>query len=317
MSTMEVSLEIVSGAQAGEIFPLRSNLQVRIGRGPDPEIEVNTDPLLSELHFAFWWDESGCRIQDLQSARGTFLNGQKISQAAVRNGDKIVAGQTHFVVCVKRDPRIPAVVPAAQPRGLVMEQLERRATAESTRPEAQKTQARDLLEILRTQPQPLFAILDAARDQKVLVSLRICHQHYQSLYEGPKGEELAEFAPYLAELPSNSALIETLVREGWGKSWGIFLTSASSFKEVRRHFRHFLLVQVEDGRELYFRFYDPRVLRIFLPTCNAEETATFFGPVGQFLVEAQDAETLLRFSLLRGVVARESLPLLPAMPVTS
>ena len=76
-------------------------------------------------------------------------------------------------------------------------------------------------------------------------------------------------------------------------------------------------MKAEDGRELYFRFYDPRVLRIFLPTCNAAETATFFGPVGQFLVEAQDAETLLRFSLLRGALARESLPLLTAMPVTS
>jgi hypothetical protein len=239
---MEVSLEIVSGAQAGEKFPLRSNLQVKIGRGPDPEIAVNTDPLLSELHFAFWWDESGCRIQDLQSARGTFLNGQKISQAAVRNGDKIVAGQTQFIVRVKRDPRIPAVVPAAQPRGLMTEQQDRCPTAEPTRPGVRTTEARDLLEILRAQSQPLFAILDAARDQKVLVSLRNCHQHYQSLYEGPKGEELAEFAPYLVELPSKSALIETLVREGWGKSLGIFLTSASGFKEVRRHFRHFLLV---------------------------------------------------------------------------
>jgi len=70
-------------------------------------------------------------------------------------------------------------------------------------------------------------------------------------------------------------------------------------------------VQTEDGRELYFRFYDPRVLRIFLPTCNAEEAATFFGPVRQFLVEAQDAETLLQFSLLRGTVTREPVPVFP------
>src|ERR1700758_3214926 len=93
------------------------------------------------------------------------------------------------------------------------------------------------------------AILDAARDPKVLETLRKSDQRYQSLYEGAKGEELAEFAPYLVELPSDSALIESLVRDGWGKSWGIFLTAASDYRETRRHFRRFLLVKAPDGRQ--------------------------------------------------------------------
>jgi len=293
---MDVSLEIISGAQAGETFPLRSDRQVKIGRGPDPDIAVHADPLVSELHFAFWWDEKGCRIQDLQSARGTFLNGQKINQAAVRNGDKIVAGQTQFVVRVKRDSGIPAVAPASQPRGLAIERQEQlRQTAESTRPDVQTPRPRDLLEVLRTQ-QPLFAILDAARDPKVLEILRNCDQHDQSLYEGPKGEELAEFAPYLVQLPANSTLIETLVREAWGKSWGIFLTSGTDFKETRRHFRHFLLVKTEDGRELYFRFYDPRVLRAFLPTCTPQELKEFFGSVESYWVEGDQEQLVLQFT---------------------
>ena len=314
---MEVSLEITSGPQAGETFPLRSNRQVQIGRGPDPEISVSTDPLVSELHFAFWWDEGGCRIEDLRSTRGTLLNGQKINQAAVHNGDKIVAGQTQFIVRIKPDPGMPEVAPISERRGVAVQEQDRRPVAESTRAKDQPAQFDDLLEILRSQPQPLFAILDAARDPKVLETLRKSDQRYQSLYEGAKGEQLAEFAPYLVELPSDSALIETLVRDAWGKSWGIFLTSTSSFKEARRHFRRFLLVQTEDGRELYFRFYDPRVLRIFLPTCNAAEVATFFGPAEQFLAEAQNPKNLLRFSLLRGVLAHESLPLLPTMAVAS
>ena len=289
-------MEIISGALAGERFALQPSRKVEIGGSATADIAVSADPLLSESHFAFWWDETGCRIQDLQSARGTFLNGQKVNQAAVRNGDKIVAGQTHFIVRIKRDPGMPTVAPASQPRGLAIEGQEQlRQSAESTRPTIQTPQPRDLLEILGNQPQPLFAILDAARDPKVLGILGNCTQHYQSLYEGPKGEELADFAPHLVELPSRSALIEALVREGWGKSWGIFLTSTSSFKEVRRHFRHFLLVQVEDGRELYFRFYDPRVLRIFLPTCTAQETSRFFGPVRSYLVEGERAGILLTF----------------------
>jgi pSer/pThr/pTyr-binding forkhead associated (FHA) protein len=306
---MEVSLEITSGPQAGETFPLRSNRQVQIGRGPDPEISVSTDPLVSELHFAFWWDEGGCRIEDLRSTRGTLLNGQKINQAAVHNGDKIVAGQTQFIVRIKPDPGMPEVAPISERRGVAVQEQDRRPVAESTRAKDQPAQFDDLLEILRSQPQPLFAILDAARDPKVLETLRKSDQRYQSLYEGAKGEELAECAPYLVELPSESALIETLVRDGWGKSWGIFLTSTGSFKEIRRHFRRFLLVQTEDGRELYFRFYDPRVLRIFLPTGDSRQALEVFGPVSLYLMESVHLKSLLRFSLSPKGVALQELPI--------
>ena len=33
--------------------------------------------------------------------------------------------------------------------------------------------------------------------------------------------------------------------------------------ELRRHLRRFLLVKDESGRQLYFRYYDPRVLRLY------------------------------------------------------
>jgi pSer/pThr/pTyr-binding forkhead associated (FHA) protein len=306
---MEVSLEIIAGVLAGEKFRVESGRQVQIGRGANADIAVTADPLLSESHFTFLWDEAGCRIRDLQSARGTFLNGQKINQAHVRNGDKIVAGQTHFAVRVKRDLGIPAVKAAAQPPGLVIEGHEKRPADERPSPGSRAAEPRDLLSILRTQPQTLFAILDAAKDPKVLEILQNYEEPNQSLYEGAQGEALAQFGPYLVELSSNSALTETLVREGWGKNWGIFLTSTKGFKETRRHFRHFLLVQTEDGRELYFRFYDPRVLRIFLPTCTPQEINEMFGPVHCFLMEAEEPTSLIHFTQAGGKVSWNTLPL--------
>src|ERR1700724_1448686 len=98
---MEVSLEIVSGSSAGEKFALQTTRRVQIGRGLNADIAVAVDPLLSEAHFAFWWDGQSCRIQDLESVRGTFLNGRRVNEAAVHEGDEIIAGQTHFVVRVK------------------------------------------------------------------------------------------------------------------------------------------------------------------------------------------------------------------------
>jgi hypothetical protein len=56
-------------------------------------------------------------------------------------------------------------------------------------------------------------------------------------------------------------------------------------QQVRAHLRQFLLVQDERGNQQYFRFYDPRVLRVYLPTCDAAETQQFFGPIDRFIVE--------------------------------
>jgi Domain of unknown function (DUF4123) len=197
----------------------------------------------------------------------------------------------------------------SEAQGLAIAERDKRPTPEPLLPGSRISQTRNLLDILRTQPQPLFAILDAARDPKALEILKNCDQPYQSLYEGAKAEGLADFAPYLVEFSSSSALIDTLVLEAWGKSWGIFLTSESGFKETRRHFRHFLLVQAYDARRLYFRFYDPRVLRAFLPTCTPQEIKEFFGPLGSFLLEAEEPTHLIQFTQAGGNVAQKIYPL--------
>ncbi|HYO54531.1 DUF4123 domain-containing protein [Archangium sp.] len=153
------------------------------------------------------------------------------------------------------------------------------------------------LEVLQAEGEPLFAVLDSARDRRVLKLLQEAEEDHESLYEGPEGEELASVAPYLIRLPRDSALIELLVRGGWGKSWGVFLTSPLPFKETRRHLRKFLKVQDEKSRKrMYFRFYDPRVLRVFLPSCSPEQRGAFGGPLGTFLLEGEKGE-LLRFKV--------------------
>jgi hypothetical protein len=81
----------------------------------------------------------------------------------------------------------------------------------------------------------------------------------------------------------------------WGNSWGVFLKSDATPRELRKHFRQFLMVQLADGEEVYFRFYDPRVLRVFLPTCTQPESEQFLGPVQSLVIEGETAGELLRF----------------------
>ena len=65
---------------------------------------------------------------------------------------------------------------------------------------------------------------------------------------------------------------------------------------MRRHFRTFLKVSSPEGKHLYFRYYDPRVLRSYLPTCNAQEMTTVFGAITAFFVEGENPEVLLQFT---------------------
>src|ERR1017187_770766 len=129
--------------------------------------------------------------------------------------------------------------------------------------------------------QPLYAILDAARTPRVLELLSGAKERFECLYNGGSAVHLASFAPYLVELPPRSRLLRKLVREGWGQNWGIYLSCDRPFEEIRKHFRHFLMIKDEAGAEYYFRFYDPRVLRVFLANCNADEHAELCGPVAR------------------------------------
>lgn len=167
------------------------------------------------------------------------------------------------------------------------------------------------LALFREQFQPLFALLDAARDPAILKLLLESKEEYQSLYQGAQGEKLIHFAPYLVRLPQQSPLLEKLVKDGWGKSWGVYLACEKPFQDVRSHLRHFLVVRTEDGKNLYFRFYDPRVLRVFLPTCTPEEIKQFFGPIKHYLVEDEKPEVVLHFANHGRGIEKAALPLLP------
>jgi hypothetical protein len=69
---------------------------------------------------------------------------------------------------------------------------------------------------------------------------------------------------------------------------------------LRRHLREFLVVRDPMGNSLMFRYYDPRVLRVYLPTCNRTELSTIFGPVERFWMESADSGILLEFGLDEG-----------------
>jgi hypothetical protein len=189
---------------------------------------------------------------------------------------------------------VPAVTPA--PRDELRETTDALpAAAPPTDPAKERSAA--VLRLLATQPGGhLYALLDAAREPMILELLEETELDYESLYEGEAGEEIAEFGPWLVRFPPGEELLATVARDGWGHSWGTFLVCEKDLDEVRRHLRKFLLIKLPDGRQVYFRFYDPRVLRTYLPTCTGPELETFFGPIRRMILESPDPGEALEFS---------------------
>lgn len=164
------------------------------------------------------------------------------------------------------------------------------------------------------EPRPdVYAILDAARDARIHPWIRRRAMDYTCLFAGPLAPELAAAAPYLVHLYRGERFTRELLELAWGESWGIFVVSPASMEELRVHFRTFLRVKDERGKHLLFRYYDPRVLRVYLPTCTPRELDTLFGPVRRYALESGDGDALLEYASRGGKLLHRKLPL-PAAP---
>lgn len=258
---------------------LEPGRRLRVGRNERADFVVPHDEEMSGLHFELTWDGSRCELSDLASARGTVLNGERVASGEVSHGDWIQAGETTFSIYFE------GCFPPLRREGERVEvPAERKAEA---------------LAALRAEPGRLYAVLDAAREGRILTLLRASPEEARSLYDGTDGEELSEVAPYLVLLPKDGWLLERLVEEGWGEGWGIFLTSRRPFSEVRRQLRRLLLMHLKrTGQVLYFRFYDPIAL---LATLQASRRGRRWqkmfgdGAIDAFLFEGRGRTSLQIF----------------------
>lgn len=157
-----------------------------------------------------------------------------------------------------------------------------------------------------------YAVLDGASVPGLPMRLFEQQPEHRCLFRGELRPDVAEVAPYVVRLDPDSDFAAWVLGEGWGAHWGVFALAEPDIDTMRRHFRTFLTVTDPKGKAVLFRFYDPRVLRLYLPTCNAGELQKIFGPVASYLLEGDDADTLLRFRPAGGRLRAEQLALTPA-----
>ena len=263
---MPFIVEIVAGPAAGRKFDLPEGVAVSFGRTEKSRFVIHEDAHLSGAHFSLECRAGKCRVRDLGSTNGTFVNDARIAEAEIGLDSVISAGTCSFKL---------------------------RAAVEEWA--GFSPRHKTVLSLLYGYGEPVFTSLDAAREDRLPAFLQAYGVEHFSLYEGDGGDQLKDVAPYVALLPKNSQLLPLLMKEGWGKSWGVYFNTQSPLPKVRDHLRRLLTVKDDDGNLLYFRFYDPRVLRVFIPTCTPEESSDFFGPISRFVAEGDDLDLPLQF----------------------
>lgn len=163
--------------------------------------------------------------------------------------------------------------------------------------------------LFATEKQQVFAVLDGASVPDLRLSLYQHQPEYACLYLGDLAPDMAEVAPYLVRLEADADFTEWVIRYGWGQHWGIFVSSDATLRELHRHFRRLLTVHDSAGTPLLFRYYDPRVLRVYLPTCTAAELEAFFGPVEWYMCEDDTTPAAWRLHLLSNTLQQDRLML--------
>ena len=143
----------------------------------------------------------------------------------------------------------------------------------------------------------LYAVLDGVMVPDLPQVLYTENVPSECLRSGDLTPDLAYTAPYLVGLKKDSKFADWVLKEAFGKHWGIFIQSARSMVETRNHLRRLLSAYDERGNPLQFRYYDPRVLRKYLPTCNVGELKTFYGQASSVFTESDTDSTVLRYTI--------------------
>ena len=92
---MPARLLVYTGKLKGKALALPPEGKVILGRSQHAHITI-PDSNLSRSHCAIAATGQGYRIEDMSSTNGTCVNGKRIDQALLREGDRIVLGETEM-----------------------------------------------------------------------------------------------------------------------------------------------------------------------------------------------------------------------------
>jgi pSer/pThr/pTyr-binding forkhead associated (FHA) protein len=122
---MDVKLVMFKANAQRKDFPVVNKVTV-IGRAEACDLRV---PLLSvsRRHCELVVSDDGLRVRDLASSNGTYVNNQRINEADLKAGDRLVIGPIVFTVQVNG---VPEEIQAVKTRGQVLAEKSHAGTSD-------------------------------------------------------------------------------------------------------------------------------------------------------------------------------------------
>jgi serine/threonine-protein kinase len=96
---MQVNLRVIAGPYKGRIFTFTQHDSFLIGRNPEAHLCLPEDRFFSRNHCLLEINPPHSFLRDLGSTNGTFVNGKRVREVFLNNGDQIQGGET--VLCVE------------------------------------------------------------------------------------------------------------------------------------------------------------------------------------------------------------------------
>ena len=165
-----------------------------------------------------------------------------------------------------------------------------------------------------------YAILDAAKITMLPDILEASGLEHRCLFTGNAGRELGSVAPWMVKLERESDFTRDLLthsdapRHYWGNEAGIFVRSACDLNETWRHFRKFTRLQDEDGKWLFFRFWEPLPVAAYMRSLafRPSEAGQWFGAgtVGSILVPLVRDQVIMRVRPDAQIMAQPARPVI-------
>ena len=142
------ALRFISGKYQGGEFPLRPHREIIIGRSSDLDM-VLVEDMVSRKHAKITTDETTVTIQDLGSTNGTFVNGEKVRKADLKDGDRILIG-TSIIKIVFVDGEATSSISENEARNKMAVAANKKAAPKSMAGSIEEIPLPDLLQLLST-----------------------------------------------------------------------------------------------------------------------------------------------------------------------
>src|SRR5262245_5987743 len=99
---MRITLTVNEGPNKGQVFAFEEHDNFIVGRSSRAHLRLPIkDKYFSRLHFLVEMNPPFCRLLDLGSRNGTYVNGKRVPSADLKDGDQIGAGKTTLHVAIE------------------------------------------------------------------------------------------------------------------------------------------------------------------------------------------------------------------------